>query len=113
MTNSIDAIITQVQKEEIDPNGQYIGRAVVEDSCSEVVYATPTTARIDCSDETCAEGKQTPTVHDGSSRSSVSRDKPRVPKFLHSLCCCVRAESAASRFRSTCSPFFDGVVQLG
>uniref|UniRef100_A0A915CE81 Mitochondrial import inner membrane translocase subunit TIM50 n=1 Tax=Parascaris univalens TaxID=6257 RepID=A0A915CE81_PARUN len=43
------------------------------------------------------EGKQTPTVHDGSSRSSVSRDKPRVPKFLHSLCCCVRAESAASR----------------
>uniref|UniRef100_A0A0M3I271 Phospholipid scramblase n=1 Tax=Ascaris lumbricoides TaxID=6252 RepID=A0A0M3I271_ASCLU len=54
MTNSIDAIITQVQKEEIDPNGQYIGRAVLEDSCSEVMYATPTTARIDCSGETCA-----------------------------------------------------------
>uniref|UniRef100_A0A0M3I273 Transcription factor Sp9 n=1 Tax=Ascaris lumbricoides TaxID=6252 RepID=A0A0M3I273_ASCLU len=43
------------------------------------------------------EGRQAPTVHNGSSRSSVSRNKPRMPKFLHSLCCCVRPESTTSR----------------
>ncbi|VDM49307.1 unnamed protein product [Toxocara canis] len=54
MTNSVDAIIAQVQKEDIDQNGQYIGRAVLEDSCSEVICATPTTARSDSSGETVA-----------------------------------------------------------
>ncbi|VDK45116.1 unnamed protein product [Anisakis simplex] len=43
MTNSVDAIITQVQKEDIDPNGQYIARGVLEESCNEVMFATPTT----------------------------------------------------------------------
>ncbi|KHN73237.1 hypothetical protein Tcan_11958 [Toxocara canis] len=56
MTNSVDAIIAQVQKEDIDQNGQYIGRAVLEDSCSEVICATPTTARSDSSGETVAAG---------------------------------------------------------
>ncbi|VDM24592.1 unnamed protein product [Toxocara canis] len=43
------------------------------------------------------EGKQVLAVRNGSPRSSVSRRKPRMPKLLHSLCCCVRPESTSNR----------------
>ncbi|VDK45115.1 unnamed protein product [Anisakis simplex] len=42
--------------------------------------------------------KPTLTVRNGSSsRSSDSRSKPRMPKFFHTLCCCVRPETTANR----------------
>ena len=49
------------------------------------------------------DSKATNGVQNGTARSSLSRDKPRVPKFLQTLCCCIKpsiGESCGSSSKS-------------
>ncbi|VDD92845.1 unnamed protein product [Enterobius vermicularis] len=51
----------------------------------------------------CSYSKATNGVQNGTARSSLSRDKPRVPKFLQTLCCCIKpsiGESCGSSSKS-------------
>lgn len=105
MSKNIDGVICQVQKKGDRVGGNVVERTDLKKGFGDTTHKQAPQISINTTNECYFDSKAFNGLRSGStSRSSLSRDKPRVPKIFQSLCCCIRSTNDESLKRRSSQP---------